>query len=859
VDHHTEALPGPRRSLLEFFDEYIRGRAVGLVYDDGYRTWAYTSAQIRSASEALADRLTAAGLRPADRIVIWSENRPEWIIAFWAALLRGIVAVPIDAGASADLVRRIAGAARPRAIFVGDDVRPAGLPETIELWRLRDVEWPAPRDASGSPATPSPPHPDVGPDTVAEIVFTSGTTGEPKGVVITHGNILANIAPIEREALAYRPWLRFIQPIRFLNLLPLSHMFGQALAIFLPPVIPAAVLFMRGQNPDEVVAQIRRRRVILLIAVPRMLQLFRDRVIRLAPDCATPGPARGHWIRRRWRYRRAHGMFGLKFCGFVVGAAQLDFEMEEWWRRLGFAVVQGYGLTETAPMVAWNNPFHTKKGTVGAPLAGVDVRLAEDGEILVRGPNVAPGYFEASGRIRPMLEEGWFHTGDVGVFDQGGNLVIRGRKKDVIVTPEGLNVFPEDVERVLDATPGVRESAVIGRSADGAEYVHAVLVLRPDADPSAVLREANARLETHQRIRDYSIWPGAALPRTEAIRKLKRHEIRQWAAGEKPPLPAQEAGTLSPLLASYVGTRRVRPDATLDELGMTSLDRLELLSAIEERIGATLDESVVAEPHTVAELQQIVDRAAENPTAPERLVFPAWSRVWPARFVRNLSQTTWILPIAQLFMRIRVVGREHLEDVSGPVIFAANHQSHFDTPAVLAALPARWRRLLAVPAAKEFFDPHFFPASHGLGERLLNSGLYYLAALFFNAFPLPRTGPGTRDTVRYIGDLIERRQSILIFPEGHRSDRGEVGRFQPGVGVLASRLRVPVVPVHLEGVHRVLHRTWRWPRRDTVTVTFGRPMVLEGADYAALAKEVERAVAALEPARAGRPRIPGAA
>jgi long-chain acyl-CoA synthetase len=283
------------------------------------------------------------------------------------------------------------------------------------------------------------------------------------------------------------------------------------------------------------------------------------------------------------------------------------------------------------------------------------------------------------------------------------------------------------------------------------------------------------------------------------------------------------------------------------------------MTAIEDRVGASLDESVVAEAHTVADLQRIVDTAAEAP-APERLVFPAWARRLPARLVRDLSQTTWILPMGRLFMHIEVAGGEHLEGLTGPVIFAANHQSHFDTPAVLAALPGRWRRSLAVPAAKEFFDPHFFPARHGFGERLVNSGLYYLAALFFNMFPLARTEPGTRETVRYIGELAGHGYSILIFPEGHRSDHGEIHRFQPGVGIAASRLRVPVVPVHLEGVHRVLHRTWRWPKRGTVTVTFGRPLILEGADYAALARQVEEAVAALGPAVQGEiTRLPGAA
>jgi long-chain acyl-CoA synthetase len=212
------------------------------------------------------------------------------------------------------------------------------------------------------------------------------------------------------------------------------------------------------------------------------------------------------------------------------------------------------------------------------------------------------------------------------------------------------------------------------------------------------------------------------------------------------------------------------------------------------------------------------------------------------------------LALASIFMRRRVEGQVHLSQLRGPVIFTSNHQSHFDTPAILSSLPIRWRRHLAVAMAKEFFEPHFAPAGYGTLERVTSTALYYLVVLFFSAFPLPRTGPGTRDTLRYAGELAAAGQSILIFPEGHRTEHGEIGVFQPGVGMMASKLRMPVVPIRLEGLDRVLHHTWRWPRCGTVRVSFGRPLELEGDDYAALASRVERAVRALspEPAPASR-------
>ena len=841
------------KHLCDFFDKYIRGSTEALIYDDGFRRWSYTKNQLRATSEAFACRLADSGLQSGDRLMIWGDSRPEWVAAFWGCVLRGVAVIPVDAQASTDLLGRILKVAEPRGILVGEAMEVAHLPPSVFVWRLRDIEWmdsrtpPTSRTDAG-PSSRSARAP-MSPNMVAEIVFTSGTTGDPKGVVITHRNILANITPIEREVVAYRHYLWPFRPIRFLSLLPLSHMFGQAPAMFLPPLVNAATVFMKGYNPDEIVAHVRRHRITLAVAVPRVLEILRDRVNHLAPPPAKAPAATNALLLRLWRYRHAHRLFGWRFVGFVLGGAQLDSGLEDFWRRMGFAVVQGYGLTETAPIVAWNHPFHSKQGTVGVPLEGVEVRIAPDGEILVRGLTVTSGYFNAPDETRSAFEDGWFHTGDIGSFDDSGHLLIRGRKKDVIVTPEGVHVFPEDVEHVLESVPGVREAAVVARRVNDAERVHAVLVLRPDTDPATVLREANARLERHQRIRDVSVWPGAALPRTEAIRKLKRHEIRRWVEagaprGEQAQAPA---GSLELLLAKYGENRAVGPDTTLDELGLTSLDRIELMIALEDQARVTLSEAAVASARTVSDLRRLTEQAAEAGGAPETFSFPEWNRRRLAQVVRNVSQTTWILPLARLFFRLRIEGREHLQTLKGPAIFAANHQSHFDTPVILTALPGRWRRALAVAMAKEYFDAHFFPTRHARTERLTASAIYYLVALFFNAFPLPQTEPGARRTLRYIGDLVTDGLSLLIFPEGQRTEHGEIKPFQPGVGILGSRLQLPVVPVRLEGVERVLHHTWRWPRLGNVRVTFGAPLVLEGEDYTVLAKRVEDAVIALQP------------
>src|ERR1041385_5738882 len=251
----------------------------------------------------------------------------------------------------------------------------------------------------------------------------------------------------------------------------------------------------------------------------------------------------------------------MKFWAFVVGAAPLPPDLEEFWRRMGFAVIQGYGLTETAPIVTLNHPFKTSKGSVGTPIGGVEVGVAEDGEIRVRGENVTSGDYEnpksqiPNPKSQVFDDEGWFHTGDIGERDEQGRVFIKGRKKEMIVTPEGLNVFPEDVERVLNEIPGVRDSAVVGVAHGAEERVHAVLVLEPDAEQASVIRAANSRLQDHQRIRDASVWTAGELPRTEGTRKLKRAAIRDWVrSGEKPPA-VTSGDTLESLIARFAHGR----------------------------------------------------------------------------------------------------------------------------------------------------------------------------------------------------------------------------------------------------------------------------------------------------------------
>jgi long-chain acyl-CoA synthetase len=771
-----------RETLLDFFHDFAGLADEFLIHDDGFRSRHFRYDEVARLARDFAARLRKQGIGKDEKLILYGENRPEWIIALWGCLFEGVVAVPIDYRSAPEFVERIDGIVHARAILAGDEVT---LPENPKIWKLAKLT----EGHGETPAAAS-----LTQDQLAEILFTSGATAEPKGVLITHRNILANIVPVETEVKKYVRYARPFHPIRFLNLLPLSHMFGQAMATFIPPMLPGVVVFMRGFNPNEIVRQVRSRRISVLVSVPQILEILREHLQQTFPELKQARATKGHWLLRWWRYRRVHRLFGWKFWSFIVGAAPLSAELEQFFSELGFLVVQGYGLTETAPIVTLNHPFHAHKGSVGTPIAGVEVKIAPDGEILVRGDNVASGYFQRPEETSRAFEDGWFHTGDIGELDKDGALTILGRKKEMIVTPEGLNVFPEDVEAVLKQQAGVRDAAVVGT-----DRVHAVLIIDNGADPNAIVAWANQKLADYQRVRTVGVWPYDEFPRTEGTGKLKRLDI---ARGTPPPV------------------RHSRIDMNVPLESLTSLERVERMVAL------GLDE---------AEASGAPDYTADVSSAD----FPSWNRSLPARIARRIFLPGFLLPLTRVFAHIRTDGLDNLRGLDPPVIFASNHQSYMDAPVIMAALPAKWRYRVAPAMRKEFFEEHFH------GRSFTNSLNYYLASLFFNAFPIPQREPGALSTLRYMGEMASEGWCVLIFPEGRMSATGEIAPFQPGVAMIASKLQEPVVPVRIIGLDRVLNTQWKMARMGRVRVKFGRALHLTGTDYLAQARQVEEAARTL--------------
>jgi long-chain acyl-CoA synthetase len=930
---------------LDSLDDFERwGGDCAYVFPRGYRRERWSYQRIAGVAYQFARELAARNIVKGDAVLLWSPNCAEWVAAFLGCALCGVIAVPVDDAASPDFAQRISAQVRtklvlcPRERAAFFEKLEGGVAENVPCG---DGASPRPSDAkprfhtdkiltidpvdlaaavAARPAERFRPA-QIQPSDPLEIVFTSGTTAEPKGVVLTHANVVGNLAPIQIEIKKYLKYERLVHPIRFLNLLPLSHVFGQFLGIFLPPLLGATVVFENTFNPTEVMATIRRERVSVLVAVPRMIESLKQKIERdldggfaslcgggalprqdgAEPRHHTKFSARyaaaenQHFLRRWWTFRDLRRRFGWKFWAIISGGAALDRETEEFWHRLGYAVVQGYGLTETTSLISLNHPFHTSRGSIGKVLPGREIKLAEDGEILVRGSGVASGYWNGR-ELQPVVreaDEGWYRTGDLGALDEQGNLFFKGRKKEVIVTPAGMNIYPEDLEAALRSQKEVQDCVVVGLERGGNAEPCAVLILRdqtPDASavsPSAVaqaiVERANQTLAEYQRMRTWFVWPEEDFPRS-STQKPRRNVIRDAVeAALRGQAPANAASPLSELLTRITGRNvqnmhNLTPDATLESgLGLSSLERVELLSALEDRYQVDLSETKFANAATVGDLEKLLQSSRSVVgrqslvvgKTPERLAtddqrltgaprdpefqrrefhspafhYPRWALRWPTTWVRLASHYLLARPAVLLLGWPRVTGRENLRGVSGPLLVISNHVADVDVGFIQFALPARIRHKLATATRGEALEilrspgPSATVDRRALDRRALDRRAldrpwlrriydrlqWTLGVALLNLFPLPRQS-GFRKSFAYAGEAVDRGYSVLVFPEGKHTEDGKLCPFRTGVGLLANNLRIPILPMRIDGLFEIKHAGKKYAAPGKIQVRIGKPM-----------------------------------
>ncbi len=782
-------------------------------------------------------------------------TRPNGWPHFWAVLSREFLPfplttlpVPISHDESASRSARSSSCVRASAPRISRDSPPSIPPTSLRL--SPNIPPSRFRPLAIQPSDP------------LEIVFTSGTTAEPKGVVLSHANVVGNLAPIADEIAKYLKYERFVHPLRFLNLLPLSHVFGQFLGIFIPPLIGATVVFEDTFNPTEIVATIHRERVSVLIAVPRLIDSLKQKIERdleaggrsesFAADYARA--ASQHFLRRWWTFRRIRRQFGWKFLAIISGGAALARETEEFWHRLGYAVVQGYGLTETTSLISLNHPFHTSRGSIGKVLPGREVRLAEDGEILVRGSGVASGYWNGHELMPVEGNEGWYRTGDLGALDEQGNLFFKGRKKEVIVTPAGMNVYPEDLEAALRAQKEVRDAIVVGLERGGNAEPCAVVILSErsadaadkeakEAAAKTAVERANETLAEYQKMRQWFVWPEDDFPRT-STGKPRRNVVRDAVVANVGGT-ANEGGRdaiaspLAELVVKVTGRAapKLAPNADLErDLGLSSLERVELLGALEDRYQIDLSETKFASAATVADIDKMLksmhgDEASPHPSGAElrshtshAFHYPRWTLRWPATWLRLTAHYLLMRPAVFLLGRPRIIGRENIRGIFGPLLVISNHIADVDIGLIQTALPARLRHKLATATRGEALEALRSPApTRPRFLRIYNRLQWLLGVTLLNLFPLPREA-GFRKSFAYAGEAVDRGYSILVFPEGRYTEDGKLQPFRTGIGLLANNLGIPVLPMRIDGLFDLKRAGKRIAPPGKIQVRIGKPV-----------------------------------
>src|SRR6266851_1370768 len=863
VRHRSWSTPAmPRRSLIEYLAGYGRlGRSIAFGERSGYRVARWSYHDVASVAARFARELEARRIGPGDRVLLWGRNSAEWVAAFFGCILRGAVAVPMDQGATADFAGRVAQQVDTKLVLAdNENILSSTQRPAILLDSLREAVARHSREPYDSPPLHR--------SSIAQIIFTSGATAEPKGVVISHGNILANLEPLEAVMQPYLKWERFVHPLRFLALVPVSHVFGQFMGVWIPPLLGACVYFQDSLNPSEIFSTVRRERVSVLISVPRVLESLQGKIerdleaegaleaFRKDFDAAESETA----LRRMWRFRKIHRRFGWKFWAVISGGATLDLETERFWSRTGFAAIQGYGLTETTSLVSVNHPFRIGRGSIGKVLQGREVKLDTNGEILVRGENIAAGYWEDGETLavaKNGTDAGWFRTGDLGALDAEGNLYFKGRKKNVIVTAAGMNVYPEDLEAALRREPEVKDSVVVGLERGGNAEPCGVLLLRDEQNvkqprhAAGIVARVNASLAEYQRMRCWFLWPEADFPRN-ATGKPKLTEIRaavelQWGTAERDARPAATNGGIAEMIARLRGARtdgNVSAHANLQaDLNLSSLDRVELLGAMEDRYQINLNETRFTSAATVGDLERLV---RESPSERSEFVFPRWPQRWPVTWIRTFVYYLLTWPATHLLAHPRVSGRENLRGVKGPVLVISNHVIYLDVGFVLAALPLRLRHRLAVAMGGERLAEMRRPSHEWFFlRRWLQRMNYFLVVALFNVFPLPKR-LGFRESFRFAGDLADRGWSVLVFPEGDMTPDGRLQPFRAGVGLLANNLKLPVVPIRIDGAYEVREAHSRFNRPGRIRVYIGKPVEIPaGSDPQESTRALEQAVAGL--------------
>lgn len=774
-----------------------------------------------------------APMKPGERAVIFSKNRPEWIYAFYAVWLREGICVPADAAMPVPDLSFVIHDCRPSRLFCSEadtaavsealatvQVRPEIMVfERINrVLRFREIRKSV--------------RPTEKPGATAVILYTSGTTGRPKGVMLSYDNLVSNIEAVEASRLVTRE-------DRVFSPLPFHHIFPLQAEVTLPLYLGSTVIMPSGLEPRDILHALQTHRPTVVIGVPRLYEHFRHSILDQINQRATARrlftlARRIHRLGfSRHLFAGVQQRFGGRIRVCISGGAKLDPAVAADLRALGFKMLEGYGTTETSPLIAVNPERKIRLGSVGTPISANRVKLVE-GEIVVKGRNVMQGYYRRPAATARALRDGWYYTGDLGEFGPGGYLYIRGRKDEMIVLPGGQNVSPEDIENRLQAlSPLVKEAAVT------LDQGRLTALLYPGA-PSP---DAPSPSELRERIKWQVIEPynrGVAEEKKilnvrlvrEPFQRTRLGKLRRFAlAGALRESQAEDVGAAEPdfpeyrFLRDFLAKLRsipVKPWHHLEsDVGLDSLDKAELSAFFADRFGLELSANTLREHATVARL---ADYARERKTRLQ-VVETGWPKILAeTRPAENTRQTAVRLRKAlknllARYFELEYGGSENLGQP--PFIFAANHQSYLDGPVIAAGLPA------------DVLDRTVFVMKKGI----FASRLAGLVARGSRITVDP--DKDLKSSLQRIASVLKAGWNVLIFPEGRRSRDGRIAPFKKAFAILSKELGVPVIPTAVQGSYRLMPYGRFWPRRGKIRVDFLQPFTPAREDYADFAGRVE--------------------
>jgi long-chain acyl-CoA synthetase len=788
------------KTLIDLFALFEKRNKEVFIYRTGIRRFTYSYLQLYSYSLKMAAYLLKQGIKKGDRVAIWAPNDPFWAISYFGIILAGAIVVPIDFASGekrAETITKLSGTK-----FIIQSIYKFEKIKQLKTVMIEDLIFLL---RSQNPIKELPA---VKPDDMVEIVYTSGTTGDPKGAVLSHKNIISNIVGACDH-------ISLPKNFNFLSILPLSHMFEQAVGFLIPLYRGDKVIYLRTIKPSSIMEALNKEDIATMLTVPKFLLLLKNTVERelvikglriflfsgFSKNIISP------LVRRK---------FGKNFKMFISGAAALPLDVFKFWQEMGIKVVEGYGLTECSPIVCANTIEKQVAGSVGTVLKDFEVKFDKQ-ELLVKGPSVFSEYFQNSLESRKAFKDGWFKTGDYAQIDTQGNVFIKGRKKDIIVSASGINIYPDEIEAVLNRVDGIKDVCVIGLDKGKGEEVHAVFLLKnEDLNIHKIIQSVNEDLDPLQRIESFSIWPEIDFPRTTTL-KIQKFKVKEKILNQNKNNQFEQIN--DPLISLLVNVSHksrveIKEDSILtSDLGLNSLSRLELVNYLEQQFRIDLEDTLINQNTTVSDLRKLLEKKKK---AKKQRGLWLWLNNPIGRIMREMLDILLQKSISNLFFDLKSYGLSNLKDIKGPVIFISNHVSYLDQPAIMYSLPRRIRYKIASATREEFF---FTQEGTSLFKKILF--LYTMVAA--NIFLLPQKR-GFRKSLSFMGNLIDHGVSILIFPEGTRTRNGKLQNFMAGLGLMVKEFQVPVVPIRILGMEKIFPRGSKLPKKGKCQVVFGKPI-----------------------------------